>query len=188
MKSMAELKAKPRKTVDDLLALPPETRAELIEGEITVMTASPFRPHQSALNSINVAIWNHLAARGGGSVFIAPLDVHLPTGDVVEPDLIFLAAANPARTEDWIRGVPDLLVEALSVHSHDRDRFVKKALYERNGVPEYWIVDPEERTIEVFRLRDGRYEPSGYLREGDRLATPLLTGLSIEVAGIFARS
>ena len=88
-------------------------------------------------------------------------------------------------TEKNLQGVPDLLVEILSTTTATIDRRVKHSLYERVGVPEYWIVDPERNTVQVFRLSGGRYAEALELGLGDRLETPLLPGLSIPLSEVF---
>jgi Uma2 family endonuclease len=113
------------------------------------------------------------------------MDVHLPSGDIVEPDVLFVAQENHSIIQDWIRGVPDLVIEVLSPDGIARDRFVKRDLYARNGVREYWIVDPATRSIEVFALRSRQYEPAGYFQEGAVLTSTVLSGLSLPVTEIF---
>jgi len=124
-------------------------------------------------------------AHGRGFVFPSPLDVYLPSGDVVEPDLLFLARGGSAVLQRWVRGVPDLVVEVLSPSSVDFDRRVKRDLYERNGVPEYWIVDPEARTIEVLRMDGAAYGNEARWAEGEVLVSPGLPGFQLQVAELF---
>jgi Uma2 family endonuclease len=88
--------------------------------------------------------------------------------------------------QDWVRGAPDLIVEVLSPDGLERDRIVKRDLYAQNGVREYWIVDPEAKTVEVFTLRDSRYEPNGYFESNDILASPLLSGFQLAMPDLFA--
>ena len=105
---------------------------------------------------------------------------------MVEPDLVFVAAEHLSLiTEKNLQGVPDLLVEILSPTTSLRDRREKLALYERVGVPEYWIVNPERNTVQVFRLSGERYAEALELGLGDRLETPLLPGLSIPLSEVF---
>jgi Uma2 family endonuclease len=184
MLPMAHALSRPRKTVEDLHALPDDVRAELIAGEIYV-TPSPSIGHQSVSRRLLVAFSLWAERTGAGHVFAAPLDVHLPSGDVVEPDLIFVAEANGQVLQDWIRGTPDLLVEIVSPTHPERDRLVKRDLYARNGVPEYWIVEPADRAVELLRLEGGLYVPAGYLQASGVLRSPSLPGFSLPVAEIF---
>ena len=79
--------------------------------------------------------------RSLGRVYVAPFDVHLPSGDIVEPDVIFVTTAKLGIVQGWIRGVPDFVVEVLSPDGIERDRIVKRVLYAKNGIREYWLVD-----------------------------------------------
>lgn len=178
---------RPRKTIADLYRLPPETRAELIDGEIYVAPA-PELEHQIAIGNLYVLLRRHVERRRLGCVYLSPLDVFLPTGEVVEPDLFFLSTRKERTVRKRVRVVPDLAVEVISPSGAIRDRNVKLSLYARSGVREYWIVDPIERTVEVFQLVRRRYEPCGYFRTRDRLSTPLFRDLRLPVRSIFRYS
>ena len=184
MSSMSPTKAKPRKTVEDYMRLPEGTRAELIEGEI-LMSPSPRERHQMAVLNLAALLRQHVLATNAGRVFVAPFDVHLPDGSVVQPDVVFVAAANLAIIRDWIFGAPDLLIEVVSPEGVERDRLVKRRLYAESGVREYWLVDPEERSVEVLVLSGAGWTPQGYFKETDVLSTPALPGLALPVAEIF---
>ena len=167
------------------MSLPKGTRAELIDGEL-FMSPSPKRLHQNAVLRLVRRLADFIESRGLGAVFVAPFDVHLPSGDIVEPDILFITKANLGIVQDWVRGAPDLVVEVLSPDGLERDRFVKRGLYAENGVPEYWIVDADAKTIEVFSLRDGKYVPNGYFENDDVLVSPLLSEFNLPVADVFA--
>lgn len=187
MNAMASATSRPQKTVDDYMALGDEVRAELIAGEI-YMAPSPRLRHQFVSVRLLAALDGFVRGHKLGQVLSAPSDVHLPSGDVVQPDLLFVANENASILQDWVRGVPDLLVEIVSPSHAERDRIIKRALYARNGVPEYWIVDPADRTIEVLRLAGGTYGPAGYFGSGTVLETAALSGLQLEVCDVFAGS
>jgi Uma2 family endonuclease len=174
----------PPKTVRDLLALGEGVRAELIGGEIR-MTPSPQWEHQHALGVLfrRLGAWSDEGSQG--QVFVAPLDVYLPSGDVVEPDVLFVARGSNAVLDRWVRGVPDLLVEVLSPSNAEFDRDVKRELYARNGVPEYWIVDPQARTIEVLRLEGAAYRLHVCCVGADVLTSPGLAGFRLCVRDVF---
>ncbi len=167
--------------------LPEGTRAELIDGDL-FMSPSPKKPHQNAVLRLVRRLADFIESRRLGAVFVAPFDVHLPSGDIVEPDILFVAKVNLGIVQDWVRGVPDLVVEVLSPEGMERDRFVKRALYSDNGVPEYWIVDADAKTIEVFSLGGGKYIPNGYFDNDDVLVSPLLSGFNLPVADIFTET
>jgi Uma2 family endonuclease len=184
MGSMADLQTRPRKTVEDFMKLPEGTLAELIDGEI-FMSAAPRMPHQGVILNLAFA-FKAFADRGrSGRVVLSPMDVHLPTGDIVEPDLIFVRQENIAIIQDWVRGAPDLLVEVLSPSHPERDLIVKRDLYARNGVGEYWIVDPADRSVQILRLVLGRYEPAGYRRGNQTLGTVFMPGFELAVEKLF---
>ncbi len=182
---MVEIKTRPRKTVDDYMHLPEGVRAELIEGEL-FMTPSPKEPHQNASGNLFAALRDFVRARRLGKVYAAPFDVHLPSGDIVQPDVVFVSSARADIVRDWVRGTPDLLIEVLSPEGAERDRIIKRGLYARNGVTEYWIVDAQGRSVEVLTLSGDRYSPHGYFEAGDKVVSPLLPGLELSVADIFA--
>jgi Uma2 family endonuclease len=114
------------------------------------------------------------------------MDVYLPSGDVVQPDVGLVTRPRSGIVQDWIRGAPDLVVEVISPTHVERDRLVKRDLYARNGVPEYWLVDPGAGTIEVFRLRDDAYRPAGYFQRGSVLASESLPEFRLPIDEVFA--
>ena len=118
-------------------------------------------------------------------VLAAPCDVHLPAGHVVQPDVLVVRHGNDIVQADAVHGAPDLVVEVISPSSPMRDRLVKRDLYAEAGIPEYWIVDPEDEAIEVFRLEGDAYLPSGWFRGGDTLRSALLEGLEIRLPELF---
>ena len=130
MGGMASETTRPRKTVEDYLALPDDVRAELIEGEL-YMTPAPRPRHQTAVGQILTYMNIHVRAAGLGRVYSAPMDVHLPSGDIVQPDLLFIRRANLEIVQDWIRGVPDLLVEVISPSHPERLASIRAVLSSR---------------------------------------------------------
>jgi Uma2 family endonuclease len=119
-------------------------------------------------------------------VFPAPLDVILSDHDVVEPDVFFVAEGQSGIIgERNVGGVPALLIEVLS--EARRDRVLKRDLYERFGVPEYWIVDGEADRVEVYRNVGGRYGKPQIFEPGDVLTLESLPGLAIDVGALLAR-
>ena len=121
--------------------------------------------------------------------FQLPLDVVLSPRDVVVPDLLFVSAERASiLTEANVQAAPDLAIEILSPSSRRSDELRKRDLYERHGVREYWIVDPEAESVKVFRRGDaGRYTRPLLLtrHDADTLTTPLLPGLQLPLDGIF---
>jgi len=141
--------------------------------------------HQDWLGNLYVLLRQQLAGRNAGRLFIAPFDVVLDAENTVQPDLIFVAAANVGIIEKRaIFGAPDLLVELLSPSSIRRDRHDKKNLYSRFGAKEYWIGDPENNSMEILALRGGRYQRHCMATERGKLASKVLPGLELDLAAV----
>ncbi len=110
--------------------------------------------------SVSLLVGNFVTAERLGKVYAAPFDVRLSEQDVVQPDLIFVSRSRLSIIgEHLYRRAPDLLVEILSPSTRDRDRREKARLYAMSGVPEYWLVDPDARTVTVLSLKRGTYQP-----------------------------
>jgi Uma2 family endonuclease len=180
-------------TYEDFVLFPDDGRRhELIDGEHFV-TPSPNRRHQTAVSNLTAILVPAVRERGLGRAFVAPFDVVFTRHDVVEPDLLFISAARSAvLTDANVQGAPDLVVEVLSSSSRRQDEVLKRDLYERGGVAEYWIVDPEAETVKVFRRAEGEAGTSRFarpllltLRDGDALTTALLPGLEIPLSAVF---
>jgi Uma2 family endonuclease len=143
-------------TYDDFVQFPDDgLRHELIDGEHYV-TASPNTKHQRISINLTVVIGSWLEHHLIGELFHAPFDVVFSQFDVVEPDLLYLsnARAADALTSLHVRGVPELVIEIGSPGTRKRDETIKRQLYERAGVSEYWVADPEIDAIRVYR-REG---------------------------------
>ena len=139
-------------TWQDVQQLPDDGhRHEAIEGELHV-TPVPSIRHQRVSQKLEQELLRLLEAPGHGVVIDAPVGVEFPsTGEGVQPDIVFVSSARTHIIADAaIRGAPDLVVEILSPTTERRDRGVKRKLYERLGVFEYWIVDLETETVEVW--------------------------------------
>jgi Uma2 family endonuclease len=127
---------------------------------------------------------------GTGRVFFAPFDVLFTRWDVVEPDLLFIGADQAGiLTSKNVQGAPALVIEILSPGTRRTDEQAKRQLFERGGVREYWMVDPEFEAVTVLRRQaDGSFPIVAALSrtQGDVLTTPLMEGLSIPLTGLFA--
>ena len=177
-------------TYDDFVLFPDDgKRHELIDGEHYV-TPSPNTRHQRIVGSLYLLIANWLEARPIGQIFLAPYDVVFSEVDVVEPDLLYLSneRAKEVLTPLHARGVPELVIEIASKGTRKRDETVKRRLYEKAGVSEYWIVDPEVDVVRIYRKKSDRFgRPFELSREaGEVLTTPLLPGLDIPLARVFS--
>lgn len=169
-------------TYGDYLLFPDDGRRyELIDGKQYV-SPSPSTRHQRVLGRLSYAFQSWLKAHPGGEVFFAPFDVILSDHDVVVPDLIYIGPQTSAYLKDTgLFAAPDLAVEILSPSTRRRDDGIKRRLYERVAMKEYWIVDPAANTARVFRTEGGRFgSPVTLLRDrGESLSTALLPGLEI---------
>ena|SRR3990170_1490064 len=157
----------------------------IIAGE-KIMSPSPTVFHQHILLNLGALLQAWARQSQKGRIGVAPLDLVLAEGDVVQPDLIFVLNEH---AEGWkeknFRDAPDLVVEILSPGSVKLDREKKRALYARYGIPEFWIVSPGERTVEVLRLQGQQYETAVLLDEDDRLESPRLAGFTCAVKDLF---
>lgn len=175
-------------TYEDYLLFPENgKRHELIDGD-HYMTPAPSEKHQRI--SVTLTSWfkNFLRGQRIGKIYHAPFDVVLSDLDVVQPDLLFVSTDRLVFvTEKCVQGAPDLVIEILSEATRKTDEIVKRKLYERHGVREYWIVDPELETVKVYRMTEqGFVRVAELVREtGDTLTTPLLPGLQVPLAEIF---
>ena len=160
-------------TYDDFAQIPNDGLLhEIIDGEHYV-TPAPSKRHQRILLRLSVLIENHLQQHRVGEMFFAPFDVLLSEFDILEPDLLLISQARSALlTEKNLQGAPDLVVEILSPSTASRDKRLKRDVYERTGVDEYWVVDPDRDVVDVYRRSGAMF---GDLPSSDesRYATPL---------------
>lgn len=174
-------------TWQDVQQMPDDgNRYEAIAGELYVTPAPSYR-HQKISQRLEQALLRLLEETGLGSVVDAPLGVEFPaTGEGVQPDILFVSQARRGIISDaGIRGAPDLVVEILSPTTAHRDRGIKLKLYERQGIEEYWIVDPDGDAVDVWTFED---EPV-FERFTDRLpvrATGEQVG-EIDLSAVFRR-
>src|ERR1700675_2209303 len=145
-------------TYSDYAALPDDGRRyELHRGELSAIP-TPGTRHQRALIALGSRIYGHVRSRGLGEVLVAPTDCILSNVTVVQPDILYVATDRQAITsERGIEGAPTLVVEVLSPSTARLDRDRKMKLYAEHGVPYYWIVDPETRSIDAFALAGAEY-------------------------------
>lgn len=176
-------------TYDDFVRFPDDgQRHELIDGAHYV-TPSPNTRHQRISGNLHLLIGNWLDVHRIGQIFYAPYDIVLSNIDVVEPDLVYLSNERAARvlTPLHAKGVPELVIEIASKGTRKRDATIKLRLYERVGVTEYWVVEPDGDVVRVYRLAGDRFDrPVSLARAaGDVLTTTLLPGLELPLLKIF---
>jgi len=176
---------KKKYTYADYLKTPDDERYELIEGEL-LMTPSPVMRHQRISRKMLIALDNHVTDNDLGEVFDAPSDVYLDNENVVQPDILFVSKERfDIISEKNIQGTPDLVIEIISESTAYRDLVQKKKLYARFGVKEYWIVIPEESSVDIFTLKDNAFVLHKSYGKEDILQSPLLKKLKIELKKIF---
>ncbi|HEV2761942.1 MAG TPA: Uma2 family endonuclease [Pyrinomonadaceae bacterium] len=181
-------KVEPLLTVADLDAMPDDgNRYELFDGEIFVSRA-PGLTHQIILANLLTILRTYLDRNAVGQVIPTP-GVIFGESDAAIPDLVVISDRlfHELVFDERINGAPELMVEIVSPGKENarRDRVVKRQVYGKFGVKEYWIVDPEKRAIEVYRLKKRALMPAGTKVDEDDISTPLLPGLVFKAGDVF---
>lgn len=178
-------------TYGDLRAWDEDTRWELIDGQPHAMTGPSWK-HQSVIFSLAQQLQPYFRAKGC-RIILAPFDIRLPVGDepddeietVVQPDISIVC--DLAKLDDLgCRGAPHFVVEVLSPSTAGRDHLIKRELYERHGVAQYWLVHPIDRLVTVHRRgRDG-FDPSELFEARGTVAAAGFEGLEVDWDQVFA--
>jgi len=182
-----------RHTYGEYLTWPEDVRYELIDGVAYLMAPAPTLPHQDIAGRVYAQL---IAKLGDGPcrAYIAPVDVRIPKGDeaneqidtVVQPDV--LVVCDPAKlSERGVRGAPDFVVEVLSPSTASHDHVLKRLVYERAGVREYWLVHPADRMVTIYRLESGEYGKPVVQELADETEIGALPGVTIAWGEIVAR-
>jgi Uma2 family endonuclease len=181
-------------TYADYLTWPENERWELFDGIPYNMSPAPSLKHQRVLRELFRQIANYLVGKSC-EVFPAPFDVRLPienesdeeVENIVQPDISVICDRSKLDKKGC-RGAPDFVIEILSPSSSRKDRMVKFYTYERFGVKEYWLVSPEDKTVEVFILGDdGKYSRPEFYTETHRIQSKILDGLKIDLEEVFIK-
>lgn len=174
-------------TYDDYLTFPNDgKRYEIIEGELFV-TLTPEIEHQRVSRKLARLIDEYVTSNNLGEVFYAPVDLVLSITDVVQPDIVFISAERSHTiTKKNIIAAPDLVVEILSESTSKVDRTKKKLLYEKSGVKEYWLADPDNQTIEQFILTGKGFSEGRIHRKGKFVDSKVLKGLRSDAGAVFS--
>jgi Uma2 family endonuclease len=171
-------------TVEDYLLLGDGVQpCQLINGEL-IMSPAPNPSHQRIIRSLFKLLD---AANPMGEIFFSPIDLFINQKNVFQPDLLFLSKENISFvTQRGIEGPPDLIIEVISASNVFVDRNTKKKAYLDFGVKEYWIVDPGNKTLEVYLRSQTNHEvPHLYLAEDGTVTSTVLTQLSFDLKEIF---
>jgi Uma2 family endonuclease len=182
-------------TVEDYHSWPDDIRCELIDGVIYDMSPAPVIEHQRLSHTLAVELSVLLRAekrsgdgggRGGCELFTAPIDVVLATDSVVQPDLIVVCDPQKLANGKYVDGAPELVVEILSPATAVKDKREKRRLYERSGVKEYVLIDPNEYYAECYRLnRQGEYGLPEILGSRDAMKLELFPELDAPLGSMF---
>ena len=179
-------------TFADVLMWDENERAEIIDGEIFLMSPPPSSTHQRIVAVLTAQLYAYLKGKRC-EVFPAPFGVRLfeQDGDnpedvdtMVEPDLSVVCDRRKID-EHGCKGAPDMVIESLSPSTRRHDRVTKFNLYQRAGVREYWIVDPVNKDVQSFVLEDGRYSVKELGTAGDTLKVNILENCVIDLTEVF---
>lgn len=175
-------------TYADYLVYPSNgNQLQLIEGEF-YMTPAPNIFHQDIAGNLYAPLRQFVLEHHLGKVYEAPTDVVLSDTNTVQPDILFIRKQRVhVLRKNYVKGAPDLVVEILSERTKKMDMSAKRKLYAKYGVIEYWIVDPDKKTVEVLSLGSKGYQSSGIYRIGQTLTSSVLPGLKISVADVFKK-
>ncbi len=176
---------KEKQTYQDYLKTPMGGKYQLIDGEIIEMT-SPTPNHQNTVLTLGMLLKKYANENKLGKVFIAPLDIYLGKNDTYQPDVFFISKERESIIgEKKIEGAPDLVIEVLSESTAYYDLKKKKAVYEKSGVSEYWIVDAEEKNIEIYENSDGGFQKIALLEIGQMYTSKKLISFILKPEEIF---
>lgn len=172
-------------TYQEYRLLPEGDRRELIDGDF-LMTPAPREKHQRVRRNLQFEWCKFLEENPGGELYNAPFDVILDEHTVVQPDLLIVLENRRSRiVPEGLRRAPNLIAEILSPSDPERDTVLKRRLYAKFGVEEYWLVDPEAETVEILFLRQGEYETIGVFGRDDTARSRLIPDLHVHLARVF---
>jgi Uma2 family endonuclease len=176
---------KEKQTYDDYLKTPMGGKYQLIDGEIIEMT-SPTPSHQDTVLTLGMLLKKFANENKLGKVFIAPLDIYLGENETYQPDVFFISKERESIIgEKKIEGAPDLVIEVLSESTAYYDLKKKKAVYEKSGVSEYWIVDPEEKNIEIYENSTSGFQKIALVESSKTYTSKKLTGFILKSEEVF---
>ena len=171
-------------TYGDYLLLDDNVRCEITQGDL-VMTPSPNLIHQRISRELEFALWQYIKNRELGEIYYAPVDVVFDNENILQPDIVVVLKDNEEiLKEKAIVGTPDVIMEIISPTSITRDRNEKHKLYEKFRVPEYWLVDPRNKSIEVYTLENDEFQLFSFAAETGPIKSKVINGFEIDVAEI----
>jgi Uma2 family endonuclease len=176
----------PKLTYEQFRQLPDDgKRYELICGEVH-LTPAPSTKHQLVLKRLYSSLDTHVTGKELGEVYFAPLDVRFSEDTALQPDLIFVSKLRAEIIqENFIAGVPDLVVEVLSPSTTAHDRATKLKLYADAGVPETWLIDSQAKTVEILKLQGKKYLVDSTLAGEQSLKSTQFPGWELPLSQLF---
>ena len=175
-------------TTDDYRLLPESSpRCQLVEGEL-FMSPAPNRYHQKISGNLEFILKKYLEKNPIGELYDAPFDVFLTEHNVFQPDKVFISKSRSGILTDLgAEGAPDFVVEILSESTAHVDKELKRKVYANSGVEELWLINPEEKMIEVYYLQKNPTTVAATYGERDVLTSPIFPNLEVNAAEIFQR-
>jgi Uma2 family endonuclease len=169
---------------EEYLGLPTNRLVEFVDGTLE-FPPMPTTHHQRVLLYLYRALLLFASARRPGEVLVSPLPMRLRPGKYREPDILFMLAEHSDRIHKQYWDRADLVMEVVSESKPDHDHESKRVEYAEAGIPEYWIVDPQQQRITVLTLAGDRYAEHGTYDPGQRATSVLLPGFGVDVAEAF---
>ena len=170
---------------DDYVNLPEGSAYQLINGEL-IMSPAPNLYHQKILNNILILLNNFNSKINFGDIYPSPVDVYFEEYETYQPDIVFVSKErSQILKETKIEGAPDLVIEILSESSAYYDLKHKKNIYEKYGVKEYWIVDPIDKSVEIYENKKEKFDLIEQKKSNGTIKSKILNGLKISIEEIF---
>ncbi len=170
-------------TIEDYLQLDVEL-CQLIDGNL-VMTSAPNTEHQRIIGKLHILLHQFLGDRE--EVLLSPIDVFLDKKNIYQPDIVFVTGENSHLiSERGLEGPPDLVIEVISPSNSFVDRYTKKKAYFKFGVKEYWIVDPANKSLEIYLLsQKNRDEPHSFVVNEGKVTSTIIKNLNFDLKELF---
>jgi len=172
-------------TVADYAAWNDNRRYELLHGRVHAMSPAPTSRHQAISRNLSFEVGYFLKPKATCQIFYAPIDVYLADDTVVQPDIIVVCDPEKIVLKGCV-GAPDLIVEILSPSTSKTDWKEKYQLYEQAGVREYWIVNPDDGLLHVFRLLNNKFQLDGTYAAEDAVTIGIFDDVVIDLKNVFA--
>jgi Uma2 family endonuclease len=171
-------------TYRDYIKLNDDKRYEVIEGRLVEMAGASFE-HQDILSEIFIRMREFVKRNNLGKVIPSPFDVILSDENVVQPDIVFISKNKLHLIKQSLFGIPDLVVEIVSESSKKKDKIIKKKLYEKFGINEYWVVEPNDKKIIVHVINNNRYVVYSSAKEEGIIKSKVLEGFELNLKEVF---